>query len=100
MFSYFLVAAELGGSTSAGTRALSRAQAKLTARQRVMERSRRVAPRKDVVETYFEGFRQGDHGKILGCLTDDITWNLPGYRHLTGKDQFDPSPTATGHPLP
>ncbi|MFN2556420.1 MAG: nuclear transport factor 2 family protein [Nitriliruptorales bacterium] len=45
--------------------------------------------RKDVVEKYFEGFRQSDHEKILACLTDGITWDLPGYKHLTGKAEFD-----------
>jgi ketosteroid isomerase-like protein len=48
-----------------------------------------VSPRRDVVETYFEGFRRSDHGQILACLTDDVVWDLPGYAHLTGKDAFD-----------
>jgi ketosteroid isomerase-like protein len=48
-----------------------------------------VSSRKAVVETYFEGFRQGDHAKILACLTDDVVWDLPGFRHLAGKDAFD-----------
>jgi ketosteroid isomerase-like protein len=48
-----------------------------------------VSPRKDLVETYFEGFRRSDHPQILACLTDDIAWDLPGYRHLTGKAAFD-----------
>jgi ketosteroid isomerase-like protein len=48
-----------------------------------------VSPRKDVVETYFEGFRRSDHEQILACLTDDVAWDLPGYTHLTGKDAFD-----------
>jgi uncharacterized protein len=48
-----------------------------------------VSPRKEVVETYFEGFRRSDHKQILACLTDDVVWDLPGYTHLTGKDAFD-----------
>jgi uncharacterized protein len=48
-----------------------------------------MSARKGVVEEYFEGFRQGDHGRILACLTDDVAWDLPGYAHLTGKDAFD-----------
>ena len=48
-----------------------------------------MSSRKDVVAAYFEGFRRSDHAKILGCLTDDVVWDLPGYRHLTGKDAFD-----------
>jgi len=45
--------------------------------------------RKDVVETYIEGFRRSDHAQILSCLTDDVVWELLGYRTLTGKDAFD-----------
>jgi ketosteroid isomerase-like protein len=48
-----------------------------------------VSSRKDVVDTYFEGFRRSDHEQILACLTDDVAWDLPGYTHLTGKDAFD-----------
>jgi ketosteroid isomerase-like protein len=45
--------------------------------------------RKLVVERYFDGFRKSDHEQILGCLTDDVIWDLPGYRHLAGKEAFD-----------
>jgi uncharacterized protein len=48
-----------------------------------------VSPHKDVVETYFEGFRRSDHERILACLTDDVVWDLPGYAHRAGKDAFD-----------
>ena len=48
-----------------------------------------MAARKAVVETYFEGFRRSDHEQILGCLTDDVVWDLPGYAHLVGKEAFD-----------
>jgi uncharacterized protein len=48
-----------------------------------------VSPHKDVVETYFDGFRRSDHEQILACLTDDVAWDLPGYTHLRGKDAFD-----------
>ncbi len=48
-----------------------------------------MSPRKAVVGAYFEGFRQSDHARILACLTDDVVWDLPGYRHLAGKDVFD-----------
>lgn len=48
-----------------------------------------MSVRKVVVETYFEGFRRGDHATILGCLTDDVVWDLPGFRHLSGKEAFD-----------
>jgi ketosteroid isomerase-like protein len=48
-----------------------------------------VPARKTVVATYFEGFRQSDHHKILQCLTEDVVWDLPGFKHLEGKDAFD-----------
>lgn len=49
----------------------------------------RVPARKQLVETYVEGFRRGDHDMVLDCLTDDVRWDLPGYRHLAGKQAFD-----------
>lgn len=45
--------------------------------------------RKEVVEQYFEGFRRSDHEQILALLTDDVVWDLPGFKHLTGKAAFD-----------
>jgi ketosteroid isomerase-like protein len=48
-----------------------------------------MSPRKQLVETYFEGFRRSDHAAILACLTDDVVWDLPGFKHLEGKDAFD-----------
>ena len=44
---------------------------------------------KSVVDRYFDGFRHSDHAAILSCLTDDVIWDLPGYRHLIGKEAFD-----------
>lgn len=48
-----------------------------------------MSQRKEVVEAYFDGFRRSDHQHILALLTDDVVWDLPGYRHLRGKDTFD-----------
>jgi ketosteroid isomerase-like protein len=48
-----------------------------------------MSARKQVVETYFDGFRLGDHAQVLACLTDDVVWDLPGYKHLAGKEAFD-----------
>ena len=45
--------------------------------------------RKRVVDDYFDGFRQGDHERILRLLTDDVAWDLPGFKHLVGKVAFD-----------
>ena len=44
---------------------------------------------KSFVETYIGGFRTGNHELILSCLTDDITWEMPGYFNLSGKGAFD-----------
>ena len=48
-----------------------------------------MSPLKEVVETYFEGFRRSNHAQILARLTDDVVWDIPGHTHLTGKDAFD-----------
>lgn len=44
---------------------------------------------KRTVEKYMDGFRKGDHGQILSCLTDDIEWDMPGMFHVAGKSAFD-----------
>jgi ketosteroid isomerase-like protein len=36
-----------------------------------------------------EGFRRSDKPAILALLTDDVAWDLPGFRHLTGKADFE-----------
>jgi ketosteroid isomerase-like protein len=48
-----------------------------------------VSQRKNLVESYFEGFRLGDHARILALLTEDVVWDLPGYARLSGKEAFD-----------
>jgi ketosteroid isomerase-like protein len=48
-----------------------------------------MSAKKSLVETYFEGFRTSDHTAILSLLTEDVVWDLPGFRHLEGKDAFD-----------
>ena len=56
---------------------------------------------KQVVETYMEGFRRGDHAMILSCLVDDVEWLIPGAFHVHGKEEFDrhiESPDFTGKP--
>src|SRR5258705_8276163 len=45
--------------------------------------------KKEVVEKYIEGFNASDHEKILSCLTEDVIWDMPGFFHLEGKEQFD-----------
>ncbi|MGE0601815.1 MAG: nuclear transport factor 2 family protein [Dehalococcoidia bacterium] len=43
----------------------------------------------ETVEQYFEGFRRSDRPSILSLLTDDVHWDLPGFRHLVGKEDFE-----------
>ena len=57
--------------------------------------------RKERVEQYFEGFRRSDHAMVLACLTDDVVWDLPGFKHLAGKEAFDAeieNPAFVGSP--
>ena len=42
----------------------------------------------DIVDAYMDGFRRSDRSGILALLTDDVAWDLPGFRHLTGKADF------------
>lgn len=48
-----------------------------------------MSTRKRVVENYFEGFRTSDRERVLDCLTEDVVWDLPGFKHLEGKEAFD-----------
>ena len=48
-----------------------------------------MTTRKAVVDRYIEGFRRTDHDLILSCLTDDVSWEMPGYFELHGKSAFD-----------
>lgn len=43
---------------------------------------------KQRVESYIDGFRQGDPVKVLAQLTDDVIWRLHGCQTLTGKAAF------------
>jgi len=48
-----------------------------------------------------DGFNKSDHAKILGCLTDDVEWIIPGVFHLVGKEAFDKeieNPAFVGSP--
>lgn len=60
-----------------------------------------VSRNKLTVARYFDGFRSGDHTAILALLTDDVSWDLPGYKHLNGKEAFDAeieNPAFEGNP--
>lgn len=48
-----------------------------------------MSDNKSTVERYIDGFNRTDHELILGCLTDDVEWILPGLFHARGKQEFD-----------
>ena len=59
------------------------------------------SPRKNAVRAYIDGFRTGDHEAILSLLTDDVTWEIPGFFDISGKDAFDKeieNDAFEGHP--
>jgi ketosteroid isomerase-like protein len=41
------------------------------------------------VREYMRAFASSDHAAVLGCLTDDVEWILPGVFYLHGKRAFD-----------
>ena len=43
---------------------------------------------KQTVETYLEGFRLTDRSMILGCVTEDVEWEIPGFVRASGKEEF------------
>jgi ketosteroid isomerase-like protein len=45
--------------------------------------------RKQAVRAYIDGFRTGDHEAILSLLTEDVTWEMPGFIDISGKEAFD-----------
>ncbi|WP_448059809.1 nuclear transport factor 2 family protein [Cellulomonas hominis] len=56
---------------------------------------------RDLVATYFDGFRTSDHARILATLTDDVEWVIHGHRTTRGKQDFDgeiENPAFTGSP--
>ena len=44
---------------------------------------------KQTISKYMEGFMASDHDKILSCLTDDVSWHIPGMFNVQGKKAFD-----------
>jgi ketosteroid isomerase-like protein len=50
-----------------------------------------VSENKRTVERYLDGFRESDHAKVLGCLTDDVEWVIPGME-LASTAAADASP--------
>ena len=57
--------------------------------------------KKKAVGAYIEGFRRGDHELVLSLLTDDVTWEMPGFFDINGKEAFDreiENDAFEGHP--
>jgi ketosteroid isomerase-like protein len=48
-----------------------------------------MSTHRDTVHEYMEGFKEGDHERILRCLTDDVLWIIHGHRTTNGKAEFD-----------
>jgi ketosteroid isomerase-like protein len=48
-----------------------------------------VSTKQEIVDRYMDGFRRSDHDAILGCLTDDVVWQIHGHRTTRGKAAFD-----------
>ncbi|MFV5689863.1 nuclear transport factor 2 family protein [Flavobacterium sp. ZT3R25] len=44
---------------------------------------------KQTIQKYMEAFMASDHEKILSCLIEDVTWEVPGMFRLSGKEAFD-----------
>ena len=60
-----------------------------------------MSTRTDLIDTYLDGFRNGDHAAILGCLTDDVVWHVHAVRTTRGKAEFDTeieNPAFEGRP--
>ena len=56
---------------------------------------------KKTVAKYMEAFGEGNHQKILSCLTEDVIWEMPGAFYLKGKTEFDgeiENPAFSGRP--
>jgi uncharacterized protein len=43
---------------------------------------------KDVVKRINACFEAGDHDGVIGCLADDIVWDVPPHFTARGKDEF------------
>lgn len=43
---------------------------------------------KKTVQTYMDSFAAGDDDRIVSCLTDDVSWFIPGAFSITGKEAF------------
>lgn len=44
---------------------------------------------KEIIREVNEGFAEGNNEKILKHVADDVTWEMPGVFHHTGKEAFE-----------
>jgi ketosteroid isomerase-like protein len=61
-----------------------------------------MSENKKTIADYMDGFRTGDHERVLSCLTDAVEWEIPGAFHVRGKSAFDQhieDAEFVGHPL-
>ncbi|HUR36367.1 MAG TPA: nuclear transport factor 2 family protein [Terriglobales bacterium] len=47
-----------------------------------------MTPNQQTVANYMDAFNRSDDAAILACLTDDVSWIMPGFFHLEGKAAF------------
>src|SRR5688572_14340532 len=47
-----------------------------------------MTPNKQTVTRYMDGFRASDRELILSCLTEDVSWSIPGMFDVQGKAGF------------
>src|SRR5688500_19498929 len=47
-----------------------------------------MTPNKQTVTRYMDGFRATDRELILSCLTEDVSWSIPGMFDVRGKAAF------------
>ncbi len=48
-----------------------------------------MTPNKETVQRYMDAFDRSDFPEVLGCVTDDVEWLIPGLVHLHGKEAFE-----------
>ena len=47
-----------------------------------------MSENKKTVQDYMDGFAADNHPKILACLTDDVSWFIPGMFNISGKEAY------------
>lgn len=47
-----------------------------------------MSANKQTVTRYMDGFRATDRELILSCLTENVSWSIPGMFDVRGKSEF------------